>query len=202
MEMLCLQDADLPKMGSMLRPGGGARRAALAGALVLLALPVASQARHAHGPSTGLRSIAFAKPPPDFAFDDGRGPMHLAALVGRPVVLTFWATWCEPCRAELPAFARLRETYGDTVSLLTVSDEPAGRARAFLQAQHFDFPVVEDPERKIFDAYSITPIPVTLVIAPSGSVSYVSVGETSYEELQAAIAASLTSPLSPITPAR
>jgi peroxiredoxin len=178
----------------VLRLVRGVRGAALAGALVLLAPPLASQARHAHAPSTGLRTVAFAKPPPDFDFDDGHGPMHLAALVGRPIVLSFWATWCEPCRAELPAFARLRAAYGDTMSLLTVSDEPAGQARAFLQAQHLDFPVVEDPQRKIFDAYSITPIPVTLVIAPSGSVSYVSVGETSYEELQAAIAAALITP--------
>ena len=171
------------------------RFCALLALVALSALPVATQAgRHSGVPATGLRSIAYAKPPPDFVFDDGNGPTHLAALVGRPVVLTFWATWCEPCRAELPAFARLRESYGDAVSVLSISDEPPGQARTFLRARHVDLPVVEDPARKIFEAYSVTPIPVTLVVAPNGSVSYVSVGETSYEELQAAIAAALIIP--------
>ncbi len=109
-------------------------------------------------------------------------------------MISFWASWCEPCRAELPAFGHLRETYGDTVALLTISDEPAGTARAFLQAHHFDLPVVEDPDRKIFEAYSVTPIPVTIVVRPNGAVSYVSIGETSYEELQAAVAATLIAP--------
>ncbi len=146
------------------------------------------------GAATGLRTVAFAKPPPDFTFDAGAGPTHLSALFGRPVVISFWASWCEPCRAELPAFDHLRDTYGDAVTLLTVSDEPAGTARAFLQAHHFALPVVEDPERKIFEAYSVTPIPVTIVLRPDGAVSYVSIGETSYDELQAAVAAVLTTP--------
>lgn len=148
--------------------------------------------RHQRAPATGLRAISLAKAPPDFAFDDGRVTSRLSALVGRPVVLHFWATWCEPCREELPAFGRLREAFGDTVSFLTISDEPASQARAFLEARHLELPVVADPDRKIFDAYSVTPIPVTLVLRSDGTVSYVSVGETSYEELQSAVAAALT----------
>ncbi len=158
-----------------------------------LAFPSAASAKkHAHQPPTGLRTVAFSKAPPDFTFDSGDGATHLAALTGRPVVLSFWATWCEPCRAELPAFGRLRATYGDDVRFLTISDEGPGVARAFLEGLHLDLPVVEDPGRKIFDAYSITPIPVTLVLRPDGTVSYVSIGETSYEELAAALAAALT----------
>ncbi len=165
-------------------------------ALVISFWPeLAVAGKHARGPSTGLRTVAFSKAPPDFTFDAGDGPTHLAALTGRPVIVSFWASWCEPCRAELPVFVRLREMYGDTVALLTISDEPPGAARAFLAAQHLDLPVVEDPERKIFDAYSITPIPVTLVLRPDGTVSYVSVGETSFEELQAAVSAVLISPV-------
>jgi cytochrome c biogenesis protein CcmG/thiol:disulfide interchange protein DsbE len=160
--------------------------------LARLGSPSEVMAKRSHAPATGLRTVAFAKAPPDFTFDDGMGPTHLAALTGKPVILSFWATWCEPCRAELPAFGHLRETYGDTVTLLTISDEPAGAARAFLQSRHLDLPVVEDPARKIFEAYSVTPIPVTIVLRPDGAVSYVSIGQTSYDELQAAVAAALT----------
>jgi peroxiredoxin len=162
------------------------RRLVLAAIVVgsmLLPLGVTGEvsAKRSHAPATGLRTVAFAKAPPDFTFDDGAGPTHLAALTGKPVILSFWATWCEPCRAELPAFGHLREAYGDAVTLLTISDEPAGAARAFLQSRHLDLPVVEDPARKIFEAYSVTPIPV-------------SIGETSYDELQAAVAAALITP--------
>ncbi len=148
-------------------------------------------ARHARAPATGLRTVAYAKAAPDFAFDAGHGPQRLAALLGKPVVLNFWDSWCEPCRAELPAFARLRATYGDAVRLLTISDEPPGLARAFLAGRGLDFPVAEDPERKIFSAYSVTPIPVTLVLRADGTVTYVSVGETSWDELQDAVATAL-----------
>ncbi len=166
-------------------------------ALVALALALApagaGAGRHSRTPGTGLRSISFAKPAPDFEFDAGAGATHLAALAGKPVVLNFWATWCEPCRAELPAIAQLRSAYGDSVTLLTVSDEAPGRARTFLADRHLDIPVIEDPQRKIFDLYSVTPIPVTLVLLADGTVSYVSIGETSYEELQSAVAGALIS---------
>ena len=83
-------------------------------------------------------------------------------------MINFWATWCKPCTDELAAFADLRRTYGDAVALITISAEDPGVARAFLQARDLAWPVVEDPDRKIFDAYSVGPIPVTIVLDRAG----------------------------------
>ena len=150
--------------------------------------PAVAWARHRDGaPATGLRTVSYAKMPPDFAFDDGSGSKHLMTLIGKPVVLNFWATWCEPCRDELDAFEKLRARYGDTVSLVTVSGEAPGVARSFLRDRNIALPVVEDSERRIFTAYAVAPIPVTVVLRNDGTVSYVSIGEVTWEELRAAV---------------
>jgi thiol-disulfide isomerase/thioredoxin len=145
-------------------------------------------ARRDRGAQTGLAAIKYAQPAPDFAFDAGAGPRRLASLFGRPVVLNFWASWCEPCQAEVAAFAALRRAYGDAVPLVTVSeDSTPGAAAAYLRAHDVDAISVDDPGRKIFGLYSVVPIPVTLVLAPDGSVRHVSVGELDWPELQAAV---------------
>jgi peroxiredoxin len=169
---------------------------AVAAGLALIAaavVPSAAGARH-RAPSTGLRTVAFAHAPPDFTFDAGAGPTRLAALVGRPVVINFWATWCKPCTDELGAFADLRREYGDAVTFVSISAEQPGVARAYLQSHDFAWSVVEDPERKIFDAYSIGPIPVTIVLDRAGLVGHVSVGELDWNELEAAVQAAGAAP--------
>jgi cytochrome c biogenesis protein CcmG/thiol:disulfide interchange protein DsbE len=164
--------------------------AALGVALVRLAgAPLPADARrHAQPPGTGLPAIRFAQPPPDFTFDAGAGPRTLDSLFGGPVVINFWASWCEPCQAEAGAFATLRRTYGDGVPLVTVSEDTTpGAAEDFLRAHGVDAISVDDPERKIFALYTVVPIPVTLVLAPGGGVSHVSVGEIDWDELHAAV---------------
>ncbi len=146
--------------------------------------------RHAAAAGTGLPAIRYAEVAPDFPIATPGGPRTLAALFGRPVVLNFWATFCEPCRDEVAVFATLRKTYGDAVPLVTVSqDEVPGAAAAYLAAHGVDAIAVDDPDRKIFARYTVTPIPVTLILAPNGAVSHVSVGELDWSELQEAVAA-------------
>jgi cytochrome c biogenesis protein CcmG/thiol:disulfide interchange protein DsbE len=150
---------------------------------------VVSARRHHDSPSTGLPAVPYAKPPPDSSFVTDAGPRRLASLVGRPVVLNFWATWCEPCRDEIGAFAELGKTYGDAVGLIAVSeDETPGAADAFLRAHDVRAISVDDPDRRIFSLYTVVPIPTTLVLAADGTVRYVSIGALDWNELRGAIA--------------
>lgn len=138
-------------------------------------------------PSTGLRTVSFEKAPPDFTYNVGAGDTRLTAQLGKPIVVNFWATWCHPCLDELEVFGRLEREYGNRVTLVTLSAEAPGVAREYLLEHGPAMPVAEDPTRRVFDAYSIGPIPVTLVLRANGTVSHVSVGELDWIELSHAV---------------
>jgi peroxiredoxin len=158
-------------------------------ALVLAALVVPAQ--------TGLATIRYDSPPPDFAIPAAHGTTYLSALRGKVVVVDFWASWCDVCTKELHDFVRARELYGDRIAVVTVSDELPGVAKSYLDTWNIALPLVEDTQDAISRLYSISKIPDTLVLDPSGAVSYVSVGGLSWQELVEAInrAAATPAPL-------
>jgi peroxiredoxin len=138
-------------------------------------------------PATGLTTIRFDAPAPNFAIPSERGVRYLSDLRGKTVVIDFWASWCHVCTAELGDFVRAQQTYGDRVVVVTISDEPHDVAAAYLHQTNTNLPLIEDPEGVIHRVYSVPKIPVTLVLDPAGNVSYVSVGGENWEELSGAI---------------
>jgi thiol-disulfide isomerase/thioredoxin len=138
-------------------------------------------------PQTGLATIRYDVAPPNFAITPAHKPTYLSTLRGRVVVLDFWASWCHVCTAEMDDFVRAQATYGDRVAVVTVSSEDPGIAENYFAAMHIDLPVVDDSTGAIERLYSIGPIPDTLVLDPTGVVTYVSVGGLSWNELQTAI---------------
>ncbi len=151
-------------------------------------------------PSTGLATIHYDAPPPNFAFPTARGNQYLSDLRGRVVIIDFWATWCHACTEELKEFVRARETFGNRVAVVTISDEQPDVAATYLRHWKIPLPLVEDLEGAVFHIYSVSAIPVTLVLDPGGNVSYVSVGGLSWAELAEAIERALPDP-SASTPA-
>ncbi|MBV9646529.1 MAG: TlpA family protein disulfide reductase [Candidatus Eremiobacteraeota bacterium] len=161
-------------------------------ALACLVLPLAGFARkHSGSPSTGLNNIYYGVRPPDFLYDVGKGATLLSWHYGKPIVINFWATWCQPCRDELPAFQNLVRNDNGGATLITLSAEAPGVARAFLREHNIALPVSEDSQRRVFDEYSIGPLPVTIILDPNGTVSHVAVGELDWKELHAAVQAAL-----------
>jgi hypothetical protein len=77
--------------------------------------------------------------------------------------------------------------FGKNIAVVTVSDELPGVASSYLEHWDISLPLVEDTQGAIFRIYSVTKVPVTLVLDPSGAVSYVSVGGLSWQELVQAI---------------
>ncbi len=116
------------------------------------------------------------------------GAVKLSALEDRPVVLNFFATYCEPCTDEMPYFHKEAAAYGSAVRFITISDEDGHEARTWMRDHGYALPVVEDPAHAIWAAWSMQAIPVTVVLAPGGRVTYLRIGGLNDAELRAAIA--------------
>ncbi len=104
---------------------------------------------------------------PSFVLDDLAGARHdLASAPGRVVLVHFFATWCEPCREELPMLERLLErSKGSALAVFAVSvGEPDDRVRRFFEAMPLKYPVVLDREREVAKTWRIQTLPTTYVL--------------------------------------
>ncbi len=123
-------------------------------------------------------SLADVNYAPDFVIKDREGnTVSLSALRGKAVVINFWATWCGPCKVELPDFQNAYEAYGDDVVFLMISlDEKVSTAWDFADKNGYTFPVYEDFQGIAAISYGVSAIPLSIFVAPSGEISYRHVG--------------------------
>jgi peroxiredoxin len=122
--------------------------------------------------------------PPAFTLNDLDGRAHrLADYRGRVVLINFWATWCAPCRDEMPSIQRLKEKLaGRPFVVLAINlDEPESRIRKFLTEMKVDFAVLLDPERKVAKAWGARILPASYVVGADGKVRYSLVGEIEWD---------------------
>lgn len=118
---------------------------------------------------------------PDFILEDQYGNTHkLSDYQGKTVFLNFWATWCPPCKKEMPDIEKLYEEYGlneDEVIVLGVAMPNIGREGSkediieFLDDEGYTFPVVFDESAELMYNYQITAFPTTFIINPKGEVA-------------------------------
>ena len=123
-------------------------------------------------------------PPPPLALRDLDGrPHRLSDYRGRVVLINFWATWCAPCRDEMPSIQQLKQKLaGKPFTVLAVNlDEPESRVRKFLSEMKVDFTVLLDPERKVARAWDARILPASFVIGPDGRIRYSLVGEINWD---------------------
>ena len=107
---------------------------------------------------------------------------------GKVVLLSFWATWCPPCRAELPTIAKLYGEYKNKgVVVFGVNDEDRGTARKYLEKAGLDLPTLDDSSQKAHRLYHISAIPTVFLIGADGKVVRYFVGGRSEEALRAAL---------------
>jgi peroxiredoxin len=129
-------------------------------------------------------SLWTGGPPPKLELKDLDGRLHrLSDYRGRVVLINFWATWCAPCRDEMPSIQELkRKLSGRPFVVLAVNlDEPESRIRNFLTQVKVDFTVLLDPERKVAKAWQARVLPASFVIGPDGRIRYNLVGEINWD---------------------
>jgi thiol-disulfide isomerase/thioredoxin len=120
------------------------------------------------------------KPTPPLALTDLAGkPVDLARLRGRVVLVNFWATWCEPCIAEMPSIARLEaKLHGRPFQVLAVNyGESKAKIEAFLKKSGLKLHVLLDPDEKAADTWGAKGLPMSFLVDANGNVRYFVFGE-------------------------
>ena len=141
--------------------------------------------RHAHPPADQvLRRQGRAKqlkPAPDFTLTDISGhPLQLSDYKGKVVLLDFWATWCAPCRSEIPKFVEWQKQYGPQgLQVIGISmDDSDKPVPGFVQQFGIDYPIALG-DAKLADQYGgVLGLPVTFVIGRDGQIHHKHVGLT------------------------
>jgi len=122
----------------------------------------------------------------DFTLRDLHGnQVSLRQFSGQPVVVNFWATWCPPCRAEVPHLVEAYEREGGEVVFLAISvDEPAGTVRRFAEKNGMPFIILLDDGGKVASNHKVRGIPVTLFISREGEIVARYAGQMSPQRLE------------------
>lgn len=114
-------------------------------------------------------------PAPDFTVLDAEGnEVKLSSLFGKPIVLNFWASWCPPCKSEMPHFEAVYQELGDEVTFVMVdlvnSRETADAGKAYIAEHGYTFPVYFDKDQGAAATYGISSIPTTYFINSEGYI--------------------------------
>lgn len=124
---------------------------------------------------------------PDFAFEDLDGNLvSLSDFRGKPVLLNFWATWCPPCRKEIPDLQAFHEQYGDRVVLLGIDwSEDREEVRSFLRRYGATYPNVIDKSGEFFVKYQLIGLPTSFWIDEQGVIRGMWLGSMSMDDMVA-----------------
>ena len=113
---------------------------------------------------------------PDFSMTDSDGnTVKLSDMKGKPIVLNFWASWCSPCKIEMPDFEKAYKEFGDEIQfiMLNLTDgmrETKDIGAKYVREQGYTFPVFFDNKQEGASAYAVRSIPITLFIDKDGYI--------------------------------
>ena len=131
-----------------------------------------------------------------FSADGGQAPaplvlpdltgrdVDLSSFKGEVVLVNFWATWCEPCREEMPSLQRLQQKLGGKgFRVLAVNvGEGAPRIRQFLERTPVSLPIVRDADSDVMKAWRVRMLPASFLVDRRGMLRYQIVGEADYDD--------------------
>jgi peroxiredoxin len=125
-------------------------------------------------PSSESGTVAAGKLASNFRLKDLTGrEVALSSLRGKVVFLNVWATWCPPCREEMPSIESLYNDFRankDFVVLAVSQDTDQAAVLQFIKKHHFQFPVLLDPRNEVGENYDVSGIPETFIIGRDGRI--------------------------------
>jgi peroxiredoxin len=138
-----------------------------------------------------LEKADAARQNADFTLTDLEGESwHMQELHGKVVLVNFWATWCPPCRKEMPDLQALFEKYKNKgLIIFSISDEEEKKVRPFIQAQNITYPVMLDPGRKVHELFQVEGIPKSFVYDREGNLVAQSIDMRTRSQFEGMLAA-------------
>ena len=138
-----------------------------------------------------LVSFSNSAKAPDFNLKDQYGVVHsLENYKGKVIFLNFWATWCPPCKKEMPDIENIYKEYGENkkdVVILGVNSEKENEVKKFLKDKGYTFPTVIDENSEVMRKYFIQAFPTSFVIDKEGNVYGYVMGGLSKEQIKQVI---------------
>ena len=134
--------------------------------------------------------LAVGDPAPTLSLTNTKGTkVNINDLKGKVVLINFWATWCPPCRAEMPDLQRLSQAFsGRGLAIVGVNEgESSERARAFAGALHIAFPIWIDDQQRYGRVYAALGLPTTVIVGRDGKVVRGFDGALAYPQMRAAV---------------
>ncbi|MBL7106421.1 MAG: redoxin domain-containing protein [Phycisphaerae bacterium] len=130
----------------------------------------------------------FSKPAPDFTITDINGNLHkLSDYKGKNVILVFWATWCGPCRVEIPHLIALRNILTeDQLQIIAISNENPALIKQFVNQNKLNYTVAAVDTRQLPEPFNkVTSIPASFYIDEQGSIKFATIGTTTLGYIKA-----------------
>jgi peroxiredoxin len=122
---------------------------------------------------------------PDFALSDTDGNQHqLSDYRGKPVIINFWATWCPPCREEIPSMNRAWQVLEQEGIAMLAIDMGEDEDTIFIFTADYpaDFPILLDRSGEVTEEWPVKGLPTTFVVAPDGSLVYRAIGSREWDD--------------------
>ena len=158
---------------------------ALLGVAIVQAMDKKAEPENVSQEAANMGGLKVGAKAPDFELKTLAGDtVKLSDLKGKKVMLNFWATWCPPCKAEMPAMEEFHKEVGEDIVILAVNIDPHLDVKAFVDENKITFPIPLDEEDTVNETYQVLSIPTTYFIDTKGNIGNKYIGAMNLDAMK------------------